>query len=154
MIGPVRDTKHEALEVFLGKWTARGASYGCTVQSGKDPKANAEAWISTHDGVWHTGSFFLVQNERADIASKRFDTLSIMGVEPDTREYFARSFENHGFYRHYKLTKQGSVWKLLGATERAQIEFADGDRKQIISWEWKPADKWLPLCDRTAVRVD
>ncbi len=149
---PVRGAKHDALNVFLGKWTAHGTSYGGTDQSGDDPKANGEPWMSTHEGAWHTGSFFLVQDERADIAGSRFDTLSVMGVDLDTGEYFARSFENHGFYRNYKAAKQDNIWNLIGETERAKIEFADGNRTQIIAWEWKRNGKWLPLCDRTAVR--
>ena len=151
---PKRGAKHEALSVFLGKWTARGTSYGGTDQSGDDPKANGEAWLSTHEGAWHTGMFFLVQDERADIAESRFDTLSVMGVDPETGEYFARSFENHGFYRNYKLTKQAKVWTLSGETERAKIKFSDDNRTQVITWEWKRNGEWLPLCDRSAVRVD
>ena len=150
----VRDAKHDALDVFLGKWTARGTSYGGTDQSGEDPKNNGETWVSTHEGAWHTGSFFLVQDERSDIAGSRFDTLSVLGFDPETGRYFARSFENHGFYRHYHIERAGNVWTLTGDTERATTTFADGDRTQEIVWEWKPGDVWLPLCDRIAVRVD
>jgi hypothetical protein len=125
---PVRSAKHDALNIFLGKWTAHGTSYGGTDRPGDDPKANGERWISTHDAAWHTGSFFLVQDERADIAGSRFDTLSVMGVDSDTGEYFVRTFENHGFSRNYKVTRQAKVWNLIGETERAKIEFADDDR--------------------------
>jgi len=71
---PICGAKHDALNVFLGKWTAHGTSYGGTEQSGDDPKANGERWISTHEGARHTGSSFPVQDERADIAGSRFDT--------------------------------------------------------------------------------
>jgi hypothetical protein len=151
---PVRGAKHDALHVFLGKWSAHGTSYGGTDQSGEDAKANGECWMSTHEAAWHTGSFFLVQDERAIIAGSRFDTLSVMGIDLDTGEYFARAFENHGFYRNYKVTRQDNVWNLIGETERAKIEFADGDRTQIITWELKADGEWLPLCDRTAVRAE
>lgn len=150
---PARSTAHDALAVFLGKWTASGTSYGGTDQSRHDLKANSEAWTSMHEGVWHTGKFFLVQDERADIAGKRFDTLSILGVNPDG-DHFCRSFENHGFYRDYPMRREGDVWTLDGETERARIEFLEGGRKQTITWEWKPEGHWLPLCDRTAVRVE
>ena len=49
--------------------------------------------------------------------------LSVIGTDPDTGEYFARSFENHGFYRNYKATRQGNIWNLTGETERARIKF-------------------------------
>ncbi len=151
---PVRNAQHEALDVFLGKWTAQGISYGGTDQSGDDPKANGEPWFSTHEGAWHTGSFFLIQDERADIAESRFDTLSVLGVDAESGGYFSRTFENHGFYRHYQIKHAGNVWTLTGETERATTAFEDKGRTQIISWEWKRGDAWLPLCDRIAVRVD
>ena len=96
----------------------------------------------------------MIQDERATISGRPFDTLSIIGFDPDTSGYFVRSFENHGFTRHYDLARDGKVWTLTGATERARTEFTDDDRTQVISWEWKPEDRWLPLCDRTAIRTD
>ena len=150
---PQRGALHEALDCFLGKWEAKGTSFGGTEQSG-DSRAHGEPWLSTHEAAWHTGSFFLFQDERATIAGKPFDTFSILGVDPGTGEYFLKSVENHGFYRHYQLARDGEVWTLSGATERARIEFSDDNRRQIINWEWKPEDRWLPLCDRTAVRSD
>lgn len=150
---PLRGAKHGALDCFLGEWNAEGTSFGGTDQSG-DPKAHGEPWLSTHTAKWHTGSFFMVQDERATIAGRVFDTLSVMGVDPESGDYFARTFENHGFYRNYKLARDAKVWTLTGATERARIEFSDDHQKQVINWEWKPGDCWLPLCDRTAVRTD
>ena len=150
---PQRTAQHDALDCFLGEWAAKGTSFGGTDQSA-DPTANGEPWQSTHSAHWHTGQFFMIQDERATIAGRPFDTLSIIGGDPDTGGYFIRSFENHGFYRHYDLARDGKVWTLTGATERARTEFTDDDRTQVISWEWKPEDRWLPLCDRTAIRTD
>jgi hypothetical protein len=150
---PKRDKRHEALSVFLGRWTGHGTSFGGTDQSGADPKENGEIWVSTHEATWHTGGFFLIQDERSDIAGSRFDTLSVMGVNDDG-SYFSRSFENHGFYRNYKVTRDGETWHFEGLTERATIVFKDEGRRQAITWEWRPNDDWLPLCDRTAERID
>lgn len=150
---PQRNKKHEALSAFLGAWTSRGTSYGGTDQSGEDPKANGKPWLGTCEGRWHTGSFFLVQDERVDIAGSRFDTLSVMGVGEDGK-YFARSFENHGYSRNYDVQRSGNHWKILGDTERANIKFADNGKKQIIQWEWKVKKDWLPLCDQIATKID
>ena len=151
---PKRGQKHEALTIFLGDWKAEGTSYGGTDQSGADPRANGVPWKSTHTGRWHTGKFFLIQDERADLDGAPFDTLSVMGVEEDENGYFARSFENHGFFRHYAVSVDGAKWTLTGDTERATTIFSNGNRKQVIVWEWKVDGKWLPLCERTAVRQD
>ena len=151
---PVRGSAHDALSVFLGEWRAEGMSFGGTDQSGGDPRANGVAWTSTHNAQWHTGEFFLIQDERARIAGTPFDTISVMGVEPGETRHFARTFENHGFYRHYALSVDDRTWMLEGETERACTVFsADGDT-QTITWEWLRDGKWLPLCDRVATRVD
>jgi hypothetical protein len=150
---PTRDHRHIALEVFLGEWQAEGASYGGPEQSDADPKGRPEPWVSSHIARWHTGQFFLVQNERAVVGGAPFDTLSVMGVDPKTGRYFARSFENHGFYRHYDVDVDGRVWTLTGPRERARVEFSPDGTVQSITWEWRPNDAWLPLCDRTARRA-
>ena len=88
------------------------------------------------------------------IGGKPLDTLKVMGVDPANGRYFARWFENHGYYRHYDVDVAGSVWTLSGKTERARISFSEDKRTQTITWEWRPEDGWLPLCDQIARRVD
>jgi hypothetical protein len=149
---PTRGAAHDELAVFLGRWRATGTSYGGPKQRANDPKSAGEPWVSTHTGSWHTGKFFLIQDERATTGVAPFDTLSVMGVDAATGRYFARSFENHGFYRHYDTAVNGRVWTYTGETERARIEFSADGRTQTITWEWRPGDEWLPLCDRVAVR--
>lgn len=106
------------------------------------------------EGIGTLGAFFLIKDEKARPGGDIFDTLSIKGFDTKTEGFFARTFENHGFYRNYALTKDNDLWTLTGKTERATISFSDKNRKQTIIWEWKPSDRWLPLCDRTAVRLD
>ena len=144
-------TVHDELAVFLGDWHAEGTSYGGDEQSLDNPHAGASPWNSIHSARWHSGDFFIVQDERAN---GPFDTLSLMGWDAQAGRYFARTIENHGFARGYTLTVDGRTWTLTGEQERAtQIFSADG-RSQEISWEWKHADVWLPLCDRTAYRIN
>jgi len=151
---PTRSADHERLAVFLGRWQAVGTSFGGTDQSGGNPRANGVPWTSTHTGRWHTGEFFLLQDEEARPGGQVFDTISVMGVDPATGRYFSRSFENHGFSRDYDVTVDGNRWHISGPHERATITFSDDGRTQTHSWEWKPDAEWLPLCDRTAHRVD
>jgi hypothetical protein len=150
---PTRTAKHDALEVFAGTWKAEGTAYGDPEATG-DPKAHQAPWVSTHDADWHTGAYFMVQDERAKVGGETFDTLSVMGVDAETGDYFARTFENHGFYRDYAVSRDGDVWTIRGDTERARIEFIDGGRTQVIAWEWRPEKEWVALCDRTARRTD
>ena len=151
---PTRGAAHDALAVFLGRWRAEGTSYGSPNQRADDPRGTAERWESTHTAAWHTGEFFLVQDERAFTGGRPFDTLSVMGVDPRTGRHFAHCFENHGFERRYDVAVDGRVWTLTGDSERARIEFSADGRTQTIAWEWKPKERWLPLCDRVARRED
>lgn len=149
---PIRGPMHDVLAAFLGEWRAEGTSYGGTDQSGPDPRANGVPWVSTHSTRWHTGEFFLIQDERARLAGNGFDTLNIFGVEGDG--LFARTFDNNGYYRHYALAVDGPTWLLTGKTERAKTTFSQDNNTQAIEWEWLRGGKWLPLCDRVASRVD
>lgn len=149
---PQRGSQHDALGVFLGAWEAEGQSFGGPGQDAVNPRGNPTRWTSTHSAQWHTGKFFLIQDERAQVDGP-FDTLSIMGWDDEAGRYFARTFENHGFYRHYDMTVEGYVWTISGATERARIEFSKDGRQQTITWEWRAQSVWLPLCDRVATKL-
>ena len=149
---PERGAQHDALEVFLGDWKAEGQSFGGPDQDAQSPRGKPAQWTSTHSARWHTGEFFLIQDERARVDGP-FDTLSVMGWDEHNGRYFARTFENHGFYRNYEMTVEAKVWTMSGKTERARIEFSGDGKRQTITWEWRPKDAWLPLCDRVATKV-
>ena len=120
-------------------------------QSLDNPHSGASPWNSIHSARWHSGNYFIVQDERAN---GPFDTLSVMGWDAQAGRYFARTIENHGFARGYTLTVDGRTWTLTGEQERATLIFSADRRSQEISWEWKSAEVWLPLCDRTAQRIN
>lgn len=46
---PKRGDAHDALAVFLGKWTARGTSYGGADQQGQDPSRGSAH--TKHHGI-------------------------------------------------------------------------------------------------------
>ena len=150
---PKRGPAHAALEVFLGDWRAEGRSYGDSDPARNAARAKPTTWKSTHSGRWHSGQFFLIQDERAIVGNAPFDTLSIIGWDPERERYFARAFENHGFERCYDVAVDGRVWTFAGASERARIVFSDDGATQTITWEWRPEEGWLPLCDRIATKL-
>jgi len=151
---PVRSQLHDALDLFVGDWRAEGLAFGNPQQTQAHPKAHARVWKSTHSAHWHSGRFFLLHDEKAHVGSDALDTFSVMGVDAQSGHLFARLFENQGHERRYEVHVDGRSWTFDGATERARIEFSADGRSQRVVWEWKPRERWLPLCDRTAVRVD
>jgi hypothetical protein len=151
-----RSDAHAALEVFVGRWRAEGWSYTGTEPGASDPRQSRERWLSTIEARWHTGKFFLLQDERSysgEDTSGVFETHSVFGVDPHTDEPFVYTFENHGFFRMYKLRRDGNTWAFDGQTERARYEFAEGGRKITIAWELKKGGQWQPLCDRVALKI-
>src|SRR3954469_24917702 len=93
-----RTDAHSALGAFVGRWRAEGWSYTGTDPNAKDPKQPRERWFSTISAEWHTGEFFLIQNEReysGEDSTGVFETHSVFGVEPETGEWFVHTFENH-----------------------------------------------------------
>lgn len=148
---PARGPEHEALDVFYGKWRVEGSSYA-TGQVAKDPKANAEPWVSDEISEWIPGKFFLIQRWTAKVGEAPFQGLGVMAWDADAKSYVTRAFDNLGVFNEYATKVDGNVWTLTGKTARARIEFTDPDT-QVITWEWKPGRSWLPLCDRTAHRV-
>lgn len=151
---PVHGPEHERLGVFVGKWHAEGQSYGRN-QDRNDPRANAEPWVSDEVTEWHAGRFFIVQHEDAKTGPAALITHGVIGHDLETGEYVAHAFENHGFHRRYAVHVDGRVWTFSGDTERARIEFSEDGQMQSVAWEWRPFDnEWLPLCDRTNVRLE
>ena len=149
---PARGAPHDALEVFLGDWRAEGQSFGGPGQDASNPRGNPVRWTSTHTARWHTGRFFLIQDEHARVEGP-FDTLSVIGWDAAAGSYFVRAFENHGFHRCYRMIREADVWTIGGDAERARIGFSDDGLRQAISWEWRPHGTWLPLCDRVARKI-
>jgi hypothetical protein len=153
-VQPVRSQLHEALEMFVGQWRAEGLSYGSPHQSIANPKGDVQRWKSTHTAHWHTGRFFLLLDEKAYVGADPIETMGVMGVDGSTGRLFARCFDNRGHERRYELNVDGRRWTFDGAAERALIDFSADGRTQRIVWEWNPRGRWLPWCERTAVRAD
>lgn len=142
-----RGSQHDALAVFVGEWRAEGTSYA-------EPGGAGAPWAGEHIARWHADKYFVVQDERARVGGEILDTLSVLGVYPDTSAYLARTFEAHGVQRNYVITRQDATWRFWADEIRASIVFSDDNRKQTILWEQMRDGEWLPLCERVAVRVD
>ena len=133
--GAINREPHEKLAVFLGDWPAEGTSYGGDEQSPDAPRAGATPWSSVHSARWHSGNYFIVQDERAN---GPFDTLTLMGWDADTGRYFARTIENHGFARDYTTTVDGRIWTLSGEHARATYRSSEDGRTQEIPGSGRP----------------
>jgi hypothetical protein len=62
---PTRSERHDALDVFVGRWRAEGKVYSVPDNPGDDPRSKAAPWTSSHAAKWHSERFLLVQDEKA-----------------------------------------------------------------------------------------
>ena len=136
-------TTAKAPSVFLGDWTAEGTGYNAS--------GEGSPWRSVHSARWHTGEYFVVQDERAN---GPFDTIGFLGWDSDRETYFSWSVENHGFAREYLATVDAGVWTYTGSAERRTVKFSDDGRVQTHHGEFRPQGAWIRLCDRVATRID
>ena len=150
---PVHGPEHRHLEAFVGTWRAEGQSFGRN-QDAANPRANPEPWMSHELTEWHPGRFFIIQREDAMVGDQPLNTHAIIGYDALAGEFVVHAFENHGFANRYALRRENRTWTLSGERERATIEFSEDGRRQTVRWEWRPFDdQWLPLCDRTNVKL-
>ena len=150
---PMRGQAHDRLGVWVGTWHAEGESYAAG-QSKANPRGSVEKWVSDETIEWIPGRFFVVRRTDGMVGANDIKGIDIFSVEPDSKGYVARAYENHGFMRDYVVHVDGNIWTFTGETERARVEFVNGGNTQNVSWEWrKPGQEWLPLCDRAATRV-
>ena len=147
---PKPSAAHKRLEAFIGTWNAEGTSYGGETQDAADPRAAGVPWISDESYEWLPGGFFVLH--RWDAQS--FKGAEIMGYDESEGGYFTRMFDNAGHHPDYRANVDGNVWSFTEAQSRATVTVDEGGNEMTFNWEWKNGGrKWLPLCDRVAVRT-
>jgi hypothetical protein len=148
---PKPSAAHKRLEVFIGTWHAEGTSYGVG-QDSADPRPAGAPWTSDESYEWLTGGFFVLH--RWDAMAGSFSGAEIMGYDEAEGGYFTRMFDNVGHHPNYRASVDGHVWNFTEAKTRATVTVQGGGDQMTFNWEWKNGGrKWLPLCDRVAVRV-
>jgi hypothetical protein len=135
------------LEVFVGRWRVEGQNSG-------SPAAPYEDVTGEESYGWLPGGFFLVGRFDRQTASGEHRGLSILGYDPDPREYFAQNFDNLGYPRRYHLEPRGNEWTFVGRFERATMRFADNGEAFTATWEMsKDGATWQPLCELRGIKL-
>jgi hypothetical protein len=100
------------------------------------------------------GEFFVLHTWDAMAGERVFKGTEVIGYDVDQRAYFTRLFDNAGNHPDYRAEAKGNVWTFSEPASRATVTVdADGDG-MLFNWEWRIAGgKWLPLCDRRAIRI-
>jgi hypothetical protein len=139
---PVRDERHQALEVLIGKWINEGRTAGVPSQA-----------ILTSDVYeWAPGGFFVLHSAFGRIGDTAVGGVEMIGVYEDA--YRSTFYDSFGNVHHSRLEIDGDVLRWTGERTRSTVTLTDGGRTQVVQHE-ASADgvNWAPSMDVTLRKV-
>ncbi|WP_433244333.1 DUF1579 family protein [Actinomadura nitritigenes] len=123
---PVRDGRHEALEVLIGKWINEGR----TVATADAPSVP----ILTSDVYeWAPGGFFIVHSAYGKIGDTSVGGVEIIGV--DGEAYSSTFYDSFGNVHVSRLEIEGDVLRWTGDRTRCTATMTDGGLTQVARHE-------------------
>ena len=142
---PVRDGRHQALAVLIGKWINEGR----TIRAGEIPSVP----ILTSDVYeWAPGGFFIVHSAFGTIGETTVGGVEIIGVEGDA--YNSTFYDSFGNVHRSRLEIAGDVLRWIGDRTRCTVTITDNGMTQVARHE-ASADglSWAPSMDVTLRKV-
>jgi hypothetical protein len=126
---PVRDMRHEALGVLIGKWINEGH----TIASPEVPSAP----ILTSDVYeWAPGGFFVVHSAYGRIGASSVGGVEIIGVTDDA--YSSTFCDSFGNVHTSRVEIDGDVIRWLGERTRCTATITDRGMTQVAHHESSP----------------
>jgi len=126
---PVRDRRHQALEVLIGNWINTGHTTG----TGEVPPV---AILTSDVYEWAPGGFFVVHTAFGKIGDTSVGGVEIIGADGEAyRSTFYDSFGNE----HRSLVEiDGDVIRWTGERTRCTVTLTDGGLTQVAHHESSP----------------
>lgn len=139
---------HGRLSAFIGRWSVTGRN------SDAAPAAPNSPISGENHFEWLPGQFFVVGRFRHDNGAGTHAGASILGVDEESGELFARNFDNLGYERKYTVSIENGVWRFVGRFERAKLVFGQDGRSYEERWELsKDGEQFVPLCEMRATKL-
>jgi hypothetical protein len=142
---PVRDARHEALGVLVGKWINEGR----TVATAGVPSLP----ILTSDIYdWAPGGFFVVHSAYGKIGENSVGGVEIIGVASDG--YRSTLYDSFGNVHTSRMAIDGEVIRWLGERTRCTATITDAGSTQVAHHE-ASADgtTWVPSMEVTLRKI-
>jgi hypothetical protein len=142
---PVRDRRHQALAVLIGKWINEGRTI--------ETAGIASVPILTSDVYeWMPGGFFVVHSAFGKIGETSVGGVEIIGV--DGEAYRSTFYDSVGNVHHSRLEIDGDVIRWIADRTRCTVTMSDGGLTQIAHHE-SSADgvSWTASMDVTLRKV-
>ncbi len=126
---PVRDARHEALGVLIGRWINEGRTVAA-------PGAPSVPILTSDVYEWVPGGFFVVHSAYGRIGDSSVGGLEIIGVSEDA--YSSTFYDSFGNVHVSRVEIEGDVMRWLGERTRCTATFTDGGRTQVAHHESSP----------------
>jgi hypothetical protein len=142
---PVRDGRHQALAVLIGKWINEGHTAG----TGEIPSLP----ILTGDVYeWAPGGFFVVHSAFGKIGGTAVGGVEIIGV--DGEAYHSTFYDSFGNVHHSRMEIEGDLIRWTGDRTRCTVTMTDDGMTQVARHE-STADgvSWTASMDVTLRKV-
>ena len=142
---PVRDARHEALDVLIGKWINEGH----TVATAEVPSLP----IVTSDVYeWAPGGFFVVHSAYGKIGENRVGGVEIIGVDGDG--YRSTLYDSFGNVHSSRMEVDGEVIRWLGERTRCTATITDDGSAQVARHEASAnGETWAPSMEVTLRKI-
>ena len=134
---PVRDMRHEALNVLIGKWINEGHTVAT-------PEVPSVPILTSDVYEWAPGGFFVVHSAYGRIGDSSVGGLEIIGVAGDA--YSSTFYDSFGNVHASRVEIDGDVIRWIGELTRCTATFTDGGLIQVAHHEssrdgvtWSPS---------------
>ena len=142
---PVRDARHQALEILIGKWINQG-------QTTATPDISSVAILTSDVYEFAPGGFFVVHSAYGKIGETSVGGVEIIGVDGDA--YRSTFYDSFGNVHSSRIEIDGNTIRWLGERTRCTATITDDGMTQVARHE-ASADgaSWTPSMDVTLRKV-
>ena len=138
---PVRDMRHEALSLLIGKWINEGHTVAT-------PEVPSVPILTSNVYDWAPGGFFVVHSAYGRIGRESVGGVEIIGVVGDA--YSSTFYDSFGNVHASRVEIDGDVIRWIGELTRCTATFTDGGLTQVAHHESSPDGvTWSPSMEVT-----
>ena len=138
---PVRDLRHEALSVLIGKWINEGHTVAT-------PEVPSLPILTSDVYEWAPGGFFVVHSAYGRIGDSSVGGVEIIAVAGDA--YSSTFYDSFGNVHTSRVEVDGDVIRWLGELTRCTAIFTDGGLTQVAHHESSANGvSWTPSMEVT-----
>lgn len=122
--------------------------------SGTNPQKESGCITGSETFEWMAGNFFLIRKWDSKQNGIWSTGMSIIGHCPFSNTFYATTYDNTGYKRHYKLFIDGMNFTFEGERERILLTLAEDGKSYTERREISLNKKWMPLCSVQAIKTE